>query len=144
MTIQDYVIILFLCNLILSISTLGGLRDEIFYFVYFKRTYSKRKKFRKEYPLRQRITLSFAKEKAQRYKQTCQHVLLFYHIYCIISIIALIIFILSFIIKQLSILGIFVGVGKLIIFDLPYCIHYSTHTHKTSSIYIRVWDFKKK
>lgn len=141
MSIQNIAISLFLLNIIWGVGTVMTLREEILYFVLFKSSMNKLKKYMRSYTIMQRLSLSFAKTKAKRHKSMCKKVLLFYQFYCILSIIIFITCSITLYLKVFLVLNIWLGIVKMVL-DLSYLLHYYAHTNNTSSR-LRVWNFKK-
>lgn len=134
-------IILYLLNILLGFGTVMTLREEILYFVLFKSSMNKLKKYMRSYTIMQRLSLSFAKTKAKRHKSMCKKVLLFYQFYCILSIIIFITCSITLYLKVFLVLNIWLGIVKIVL-DLGYGIHFYSYTNKTGSR-LRVWNFKK-
>lgn len=134
-------IILYLLNILLGFGTVMTLREEILYFVLYKSSMNKLKKYMRSYTIMQRLSLSFAKTKAKRHKSMCKKVLLFYQFYCILSIIIFIICSITLYLKVFLFINIWLGIVKIIL-DLGYGIHFYAYTNKTGSR-MRVWNFKK-
>ena len=139
--LYNIAISLYLFNILLGFGTLMTLREEILYFVLFRSSRNKLKKFMSSYTIMQRLSLSFAKTKAKRYKTMCKKVLLFYQFYFIISIIILIICSITLYLKAFLFLNVWLGIAKILL-DLGYGVHFYFYTNKTGSR-LRVWKFDK-
>ncbi len=131
-----------IAHFVVSLLTILSLREGVHHFLHLRRGKRPYKELLKSSSILSRITLSFAVDRAKRYAQRCNHLVLLYQVYCPIACILFAIALLGLNNPPVGAVAPWLICGKFLLLDLPFVVYYYSNTHPSGYGRVRNWNFR--